>query len=464
MSDDELLDVIRRTRDANASRLAYAAVLSRRGNARGEFIALACDNAERRTRGDLGNVYVAQCLREWALLREHRSSFLSAMGLVEAKHTHYRWQRGFVSEVATMPGPLLEMAPALLRLPIDLLQLSYPEQKDVANVIDAGVLSAAPKLMIDQVSPVADPLDAEGVSALVGALPTSGLESLSLCLRRFPGGIGTVSGAPGVAGVRSLRLGDDLGAAALLTAVGTFGSALRELTLTTDRVPLDTYRQLLCDPSLAAVESLSVLSFSNDEGDVIARAVASAELPRLTSLFVMDLSPESVDALVSAPIVAGLRSLKLRNANVDGRCLRMLLERAPALEELSLLGVAVDQSGVEAIASYAPSSLRRLVLDTGSRSLDLRPLVMTSRYVLREIDLVAEGMNDDLLAALAVSPFADRVASLTFAGPVTMRGARALAASRDLAFGLAVTWRMHTDMDEAMKLIHERFPLASHTM
>src|SRR4051794_32380142 len=101
MSEAELLEAIRRAPDADAPRLAYADALARRGDPRGEFIALACDSAARCERGDLGEVYVAQRKKEWGLLRQHRSAFLSAMGLLDVKGTSYRWERGFVSEVMT---------------------------------------------------------------------------------------------------------------------------------------------------------------------------------------------------------------------------------------------------------------------------------------------------------------------------------------------------------------------------
>lgn len=464
MIEPELLEAVRRAPADDAPRFAYAELLSSHGDPLGEYIHLACDNAKRRALGDLGDRYVTQMLREWALLGEHRSTWLRAMGLVERQHTSYRWERGFVSEVSTDPEAALAMRAALATLPIQMLQISYPTRGDVAGLVGTGVLGAAPRLMIDQVSPIDDPLDADAVRAIVQAPALRSVESLALCLHRFPTGLDAVTGAPCLSGARSLRFGDAIGAAALLSAIGTWSPSVRELCVTTDGVPLDAYRRVLADPALAELEDLSILGHRDGEGDVFAHALASAPLRRLSSLYAMDLSEDGVDALLRTPVIAGLRSLRLRDVTLAGGSVRKLVEVARGMEDLALPGVSIDQGAVDAIAAHAPRALRKLSLDTSSKGIDLRPLVTSSRYALRELDVRADGVDDDFIAALAASPFAKSLGSLTFSGPVTARGARALAASRDLLPGLAVLWRGHSTDDAGTRAVEQRFPLACHTM
>src|SRR5262249_20778928 len=154
----------------------------------------------------------------------------------------------------------------------------------------------------------------------------------------------------------------------------------------TDRIAPEAYGRLFADPALAALESLTFWSRRENEGDAIVRAIAASPLRRLTRLCVQDVSVSALDALVDAPNLGRVRSLRLRNVALDGSAMRRLLASAPAIEQLLLSGVVLDQGAIDAIAAGASPSLRNLVVDTSSEPLDLRPLVSTSRYALREID------------------------------------------------------------------------------
>jgi uncharacterized protein (TIGR02996 family) len=462
MSDVELVAAIRDKPSDDAPRLVYADVLMRRRDPRGEYIALACDGAQRRAHADLGDDYVARTLREWSLLREHRSSWLAESGFVADKSLRYRWNRGFVSEVfASSSDAVLQMREALLTLPIEVLQISDLTRAAVPKLVASDVLSAAPTLMLSQYR-ADDPLDAESVRVLLRA-DLAALESFSLQLRRFPGDVDLIASAPNLARVSSLHIGEDLGEPVLLSAVGRWSAALSELGVTTDRIAPAAYERLFADPALAALERLTIWSRRPDEGDVIVRAIAASPLRCLSKLCVIDVSASGIDALVDAPSLRRVRAVRLRNVVLDGSAMRRLLASAPAIEELRLSG-RLDQGAVDAIAAGASPSLKNLVVYTDSERLDLRPLVSTSRYALREIDVRADSVNDDFFTALAATPFARALTSVTFAGPMIERGTRALAASHDLQPGVQILWVGQSAETEATRALEKRFPLFDRAM
>jgi uncharacterized protein (TIGR02996 family) len=457
--DEELLAAIKRTPEDDTPRLALAEVLTRRGDTRGEFIRLECENARRRAKRELDDVYVAEMLREWALYKEHRSTWIQAMGFVEEGYTFYRWDRGFITDVMTGPEAAVTMPEALNRYPIDLLQVSYPTRGDVGRLVESGIIGAAPRMMFDQISPIDDPLDAESIRALSAAAATRRVKDFAIGLRRFPGGADVVARAP----FRKIRLSEDLDADALDAANGAWSSTLRELWLTIGELRRDAYERLLHDPSLAGLEGLTLVSYGDNGGDTILREVAAAPLRNLAQLGLYVVSLVDVAPLVHTPNLAGLRCLELRGTSLDGASMRALLANALLLEELVLDGVEIDQAAIDAIATRGPRTLRRLLVDTSSTGLDLRPIVASSRYSLRELVLRGDGVNDHVFAALGRSPQAMTLAKLAFAGPVTVKGIRAFVAGPDLPPGLGIRWR-HWPEDEVTRALTKRFPLATYTM
>jgi hypothetical protein len=132
----------------------------------------------------------------------------------------------------------------------------------------------------------------------------------------------------------------------------------------------------------------------------------------------------------------------------------------PSLDELELDCDTGGQGTVDAVAAARLPALRSLDLGSGSPGLDLRPLAASARYALHELGTHGESVNDDFFAALAVAPFARSLRSFSFGGSVTARGARALAASRDLQPGLAIVRRAWPSAaDPVLAALVKRFPL-----
>jgi hypothetical protein len=126
-------------------------------------MALACRGERDRARGELDDAYVTRALREWSLLRDHRSAWLRATGMLEAKYTLYGWRRGFVRHVATDTAVALRSRAGLLAQPLEILQLSSLSRADVPKLVVSGLLAAAPRLMLAQLGPSDDALDAASV-------------------------------------------------------------------------------------------------------------------------------------------------------------------------------------------------------------------------------------------------------------------------------------------------------------
>jgi len=124
---------------------------------------------------------------------------------------------------------------------------------------------------------------------------------------------------------------------------------------------------VLAAPLFAGVRSLD-LHGNNfaavDAARALARAGAGAGLRALTRLRLggTRLGDAGLDALAAAPFFARLTRLDLRGNGALGVVGAEAVARAEALEELDLVGVALERGAAEALAAQAAPSLRTVAL------------------------------------------------------------------------------------------------------
>jgi hypothetical protein len=172
------------------------------------------------------------------------------------------------------------------------------------------------------------------------------------------------------------------------------------------RIPLD---ELIADADAlfgsTALRSVDLFP-ANDATLAVLAALPQAAALRHIRVCDPAVGDAGVDALLSSPILSGLRSLKLHDVNLSDATLQRLAENATfMLELLSMSDTRLPPGAVEALANGARmTALRTLIL--GGRRVDAaaqRTLAASRSLRLRELWLIGNRL-DHGLEALAGSP------------------------------------------------------------
>lgn len=417
MTDEEgFLQAIIESPDDDAPRLVFADWLEERGDPRGEFIRVQCEQA--RMSEDDGQ-WPIRVRREEELLNLHGPAWLGGVsGLV----TDCRFARGFVESATMGARQFLTHADKLFRLaPIRHLRLtrlgsSKVSARDIANCpvlgrlrrLDiVGLLGDAPIQTLLRSPFLVDlrELDLSGTELGRACLETMRASSLrSLELLDLSDNSNWCQGL-------DILAGDDL------------PFTLRTLHLVRANVDTRGVETLAQGPGLTQMNDLNL----KENRIRVAGAQAIARSRVLTQLTTLNLrgcviGVGGTQALAASSNVRKLRGLDLQGNNLGNNGLRAILT-SPYLTDLTELHLGSNQlttPGIEDLAAW-PGLARLRVLnlynnpaigEAGVRALAGSPHVRN----LRELDLAHCNLDVEAAEVLIASPYLDRLRYLLVGG------------------------------------------------
>jgi uncharacterized protein (TIGR02996 family) len=185
------------------------------------------------------------------------------------------------------------------------------------------------------------------------------------------------------------------------------------------------------------------LDLGNAEQDILARALASADLARFSALSLRQPSrsgqvpsltrwSQGLRALANSPQLVLLKTLSIREASLDNGALSLLLSSSHlgGLTSLDLFGNRLDSIGAKRLAeSSLIGRLTHLNLQGNNFGSEGVKALIQSRHgsVLRSLILSGNQVTDEGIVALARCPLLDHCTWLELAhNPITEDGARAL--------------------------------------
>jgi uncharacterized protein (TIGR02996 family) len=408
--DAFLCDIIENPTD-DTPRLVYADWLDEHGSAeRAEFIRLQIEHArldaDDPRRWDLGK-------REVALLKAHGPAWLQSLP-AWAREGRCWFRRGFVAEVTATVDQFLDGAAALRHAtPLEGVALRQAAGR-MAEVAGCPALAGLAHLDLSDSNSI---LRAADIQALVRSRHLSDLRSLDLDFQRIGNdGVQALAQAAGVGPLQALYL----------------EHGFWSVDLKHDQPATLDLRPLADSPHR---DHLTTLYLGNN-ALVDESFAALGNFPRLTALTLGSVPPAAVKALARAPLLAGLRLLR-----IGSRGSRVEATRALA--------------GSPHLAGLVALELPRCDLsDASGRALAASPHLTN----LRHLNLAANHVRDTAAQELAGAPLLARLLTLNLRNnKISDAGAKALAASPHLTELRQLDLRWNEVGPEGASALRRRF-------
>ncbi|MFO0547005.1 MAG: TIGR02996 domain-containing protein [Polyangiaceae bacterium] len=373
----EWIERLRKAPDDDAARLVLADELMQKSDPLGELIAVQCALHRAGPEPDANSAETRRLkLRESALLKSHAERWTAEL---QRYTTTFTFARGFVDEARLGANTLVKHARAVFEaapLLRSLEMLGTPEPGELDELFRVPGMARLERLLASHT---------EVAEALVRAVDFKNLKSLVLQSANLGDArVAALVGAPQLAHLERLDLGDNELGGAAASAIGRAGLRLRALLLYKNSILAEGAKALAASPHLSDLEELG-LGGNKIGSDAVERMAGAFRKLIWLDLRRSNLAPKGYSALAASRGFDSVRTL-------------------------DLLGNKVGAPGAEALAKGG-----------GLAS-------------LTDLDLCQTKLGDDGVAKLVEAPFLAHVTKLNLrSNALTDKSANVLAGAEVLA-------------------------------